>query len=262
MLKHLILCVDYTTEWERAMSQLPALLKRLGTRHLTLAYVIETHKRQQVQDNEGSVSGKLKSLAEDLSSRLGVQADYQVGHGFVASKILEIASLQKADGIVVCNASHSAGRELFMGNSAVNLARMTRLPLLILPANNTPSTEHAPLIFATDGSEASGRARQCFEALVKDGSEGMVLWVRPDIESDQVDEVDRQVHELANQYLAVHSKIQRGQPVEVILETISKTKPALTILGKRGNTPIPEVMLGSVSRDVARGSTSPVLLVP
>lgn len=262
MLKHLILSVDYTDDWERAMTQLPMLLKQFGTRQLTLVYVIETHKRQHMEDNEGSVAGKLKAMAEELASRLGVEATYQVGRGFVASKILEIARLKKADGVVVCNTSHSEGRELFMGNNAMNLARMTQLPLLVLPVDGTPATDYAPVILATDGSDSARAAQDCFTALMEAGGEGLVLWVRPDIDSDQVDAVDQHVHELANRFSRVHAEIRQGHPVDAILSIIRDNKPAVTIMGKRGNTPIPEVMLGSVSKEVARGSTSPVLLIP
>lgn len=262
MLKHLVLSVDYTADWELAVSQLPVLIKRLGTEKLTLMYIIETHKRQHMEDNEGSVAGKLKAMAEELATRLGVVADYKVGRGFVASKILELAKLAHADGVIACNCSHSRGRELFLGNNAMNLARMTLLPLLILPVDGSPATDYAPVLLATDGSDTSSRATACFEELVGNGSEGLVVWVRPEEDSEQVDGVDHQVHELANRYSNVHAEILGGHPAEGILETIHNTKPVLTVLGKRGNTPIPDILLGSVSQRVVRNSNSPVLLIP
>lgn len=262
MLKHLILSVDYTDEWELAVTQMPTLIKRLGTEKLTLMYIIETHKRQHMEDNEGSISGKLKAMAEELSARLGITTDYKVGRGFVASKILELAKLANADGVIVGNRSHSEGRELFLGNTAMNLARMSRLPLLVLPVDGSPATDYSPVILATDGSEASSRATACFEELVGDGSEGLVVWVRPEEDADQLDSVDHKVHELANRYVNVHAEILSGAPAGGILDTIKNNKPVLTVMGKRGNTPIPDIMLGSVSQRVARNSNTPVLLIP
>lgn len=262
MYKHLVLSVDYTQGWEQAVAQLPPLLRRLGTRKLTLVYIIELYKRQHVEDSEGAVRGKLKTLAEKLAESLGVEADYRVGQGFVASRILNIAKTVEADGVIVCNSSHSTGKELLLGNTAVNMARMTKLPLLVLPMDGAPATEQAPVLFCTDGSKASSNARACFERLMAEGNAGEVLWVQPADADEQSDDIAREVHSLANQFLNVQARILSGRPPRAILQVIEQTRPALTLMGKRGLTPIPDVLLGSTAQAVVRGSTSPVLLVP
>lgn len=262
MLSHMILSVDYSDGWETAIRQLPALLKRLGVRRLTLTYVIEPHKRRHIEDSDGAVEGKLKEMSERLAKEWEIEADYQIRHGFVASCITELARLLEADGVICCNTHHSAGRELFMGNIAMNLARMSRLPLLILPVDGHMASPLAPVYLATDGSENANRALGLFQELVNNGNEGRVVWVRPEDAPPEAEDVDRLVHEIANSKASVHSKILNGRPAHTLLNLIRESQPALTLIGKRGTTPIQEVVLGYTSETVVRESPQPVLLVP
>lgn len=262
MLNHLILTVDYTEDWERAMERLPLMLKLLGTSKLTLVYVIETHKRLHTEDDEGVVKGKLNALGEKLTSDLDVSIDHRVGRGFVASQVLDIAKTIHADGIVVCNRSHSATKELFFGNIALNLARMTRLPLLVIPIDGTPPSVEEDILYATDGSAASVNAQACFEQLIASGHNGHVLWVRSDDADAGNKDIEERVDSLANNYANVHRNIVTGRPVTEILKAIKTDKPALTVLGKRGATPLADLPLGSTTEKVAGASSHPVLMVP
>jgi nucleotide-binding universal stress UspA family protein len=180
----------------------------------------------------------------------------------VASCLLELARHQKADGVICCSTHHSAGRELFMGNNTMNLARMTRHPLLILPVEGKPSSAQSPVFMATDGSENASRCEDLFRELVADGQEGRVVWVRPDGAPPEADEVDRKVHDIANSKASVHARILNGQPARELLELIRDSQPALTLIGKRGTTPVDQLPLGHTSETVVRESRHPVLLVP
>lgn len=262
MLNHLILSVDYSDNWEQAIRQLPPLLKRLGTRKLTLTYVIEPHTRKHIRDSDSAVESKLKAMARQYAEDWEVGTDFEVRHGFVASCILELARHHKADGIICCSTHHSAGRELFMGNNAMNLARMTRRPLLILPVEANPSTPQSPVFLATDGSENAVRCEALFQELVADGQEGRVVWVRPEDAPAEADEVDKRVHDIANSKSAVHARILNGRPARELLDLIRDSQPALTLIGKRGTTPVEQLPLGHTSETVVRESLHPVLLVP
>ena len=262
MLSHLILSVDYSDNWEQAVKQLPPLLERLGTRKLTLTYVVEPHTRKHIQDSDGAVESKLKAMARHYAEAWGLETDFEVRHGFVASCILELARHRKADGVICCSTHHSAGRELFMGNNAMNLARMTKRPLLILPVEGKPSSPQSPVFLATDGSDNAIRCEELFRELVANGQEGRVIWVRPDEAPPEADEVDKRVHDMANEKASVHARILNGTPARALLEIISDSQPALTLIGKRGTTPVEQLPLGHTAETVARESRHPVLLVP
>ncbi|SFR41444.1 Nucleotide-binding universal stress protein, UspA family [Marinobacter daqiaonensis] len=262
MLSHMILSVDYSDGWEQAVKQLPALLIRLQVRKLTLTYVIETHRRRHVEDSDEAVERKLKDMARQLAEEWEVETDFELRHGFVASRIVELARHHEADGIICCNTHHSAGRELFMGNNAMNLARMTRLPLLVLPVDGRPSFTQSPVYLATDGSDCAERASALFHKLVEDGTEGRVIWVRPEDAPSEADKVDEMVHTIANRKVNVHATIPRGRPAQELLHLIQEGQPALTLIGKRGTTPITEIALGHTAETVVRESHQPVLLMP
>lgn len=149
-----------------------------------------------------------------------------------------------------------------MGNITMNLARMTRLPLLVLPTEGQPSPDHAPVFLATDGSANAGRAQERFRQLVSDNQEGRIIWVRPEDAPDEAEQVDRLVYDLAESMPSVNVRILDGQPAKELLNMISDIKPALVLIGKRGTTPVEMLPLGHTSESVVRESLSPVLLIP
>ncbi|MFO8140948.1 MAG: universal stress protein [Marinobacter sp.] len=262
MLNHLVLTVDYTTEWEQAMEQLPALLQLLGTETITLTYVLQTHKRQHPDDTEGAANERLRRIGEKLSQSLGIKTDTRVLKGFVAQEVQALVKKLGADGVIACNRSHHAAKELFFGNTALNLARMTKVPLLIIPVQDQPASAEEEILLATDGSRASFNAQTLFEKLMSGKHTGRVVWVHS-AEPEPADEATEQrINELAERHPGVHRNILIGRPVDQIIQTITETRPALTIMGKRGSTPIQEIMIGSTTEKVAAASPYPVLMMP
>lgn len=262
MLKHLILTVDYATAWEQAMEQLPGLLQLLGTEKVTLTYVLKTYKRQRADDTEGAANERLRRIGEQLSTSIGIKTDTRVLKGFVAQEVLALTKKLGADGIIACNRSHHAAKEVFFGNTALNLARMTKVPLLIIPVQNQPTSAEQEILFATDGSKASFNAESLFEKLMSDKHTGRVVWVHSDEPEAEDEATEQRINELAARHPGVHRNILIGRPVDQIVQTITDTRPALAIMGKRGSTPIQEIMLGSTTEHVAAASPYPVLMIP
>lgn len=61
--------------------------------------------------------------------------------------------------------------------------------------------------------------------------------------------------------IKVETKLQEGQTVAKILETITKEKINLVILGSRGVSKLKGIIMGSVSEGVTKNSPCPVLVV-
>jgi nucleotide-binding universal stress UspA family protein len=261
MFKHCVLAVDYSPEWDRALDYLPAIKPLIGLERLTLVYVIEPHRRRRIEDSEGTADSRLKDLAERMHSELGVAVDTQVKRGFAASEVLDVAKRQTAHAVITLNKSHSAGHELFLGNISMNLARMSQLPLLILSSDGNIVPPDAPIVFATDGSQGGNAARRCFEELVKQGRHGLAVWVDADAHDDE-DAAHHILGDLAARYPNVAARRLRGSAANEIDSTAVEEKAALVIIGKRGTTPISELMLGSTAESIARQCRQPVLLVP
>lgn len=262
MLKHLVLAVDYSSEWDQAMQQLPQLTKLLGTEKITLTYVLKNYNRFKGGDSEASAGERLRKVSEQLASNLGVETQTRVAEGFVAREVLAVARKEQADGVIACNRSHKASKELFFGNSALNLARMTHLPLVIIPLQEEAPAAEDQVLFATDGSQSSEHAQAAFEQLMAENHPGHVVWVHGDEATAEDDAIEQRLNDLTERYPQTKSQVRVGRAPEQVLQCIENTRPALTIIGKRGATPIAELMLGSTAEHVTSASRFPVLLVP
>ncbi len=261
MLAHCILSVDYSADWNKTLDHLPAIKPLLGLERLTLVYVVETHKRPHIEGSGASAESRLKALSAQLNKDLGIGVDYEVRRGFAASEVLEAARKLKANGIITLNKSHSSGREFFLGNIAMNLARMTRLPLLMLSSDGAVVEPDAPILFATDGSTANRNAQNCFEAFMKQGGHGLAVWVDSD-EHDDAEAAQHVLNDLTGRYPHVAARRLKGTASREIADLSQDERAALVIIGKRGSTPIAELMLGSTAENIARACRQPVLLVP
>lgn len=82
---------------------------------------------------------------------------------------------------------------------------------------------------------------------------------------DQViDDVNRYVKDLllpGDRVARLTTRVERGRPAHLILETIQKTKPDIVIQGTHGRTGLKRVLLGSVAENIIRHSPVPVMTV-
>lgn len=256
MLRHCVLSVDYAEGWEKTLDHLPASLALLGLERLTLVYVIETHRTRHVEDSDGLAEDRLRELAKKLNAELSVEVDYQLRHGFPAAEMLEVANSSYADMLMVLNRSHSAARDMLQGNVVLNLARITTLPLLVLQLDGEPAAD-GKVMLAVDGSESNQQAQTCFGNFIDNGRSGLVAWV----EDDEKD-ASAVLESISAQYPGVSAMTLKGSPGKALVQAAEKDDVALLIIGKRGATPINDLMLGSVAQYVIRESHRPVLLVP
>ena len=261
MLKHCVLGFDYSASWDKTHDRLPPILRLAGVQRLTLVHVVDTTRRVSIEDSEAAAAAHLEKLAADLGTELGITADYQVRRGFAATELHEVARRIKADGLIVLNQSHSAGRALFYGNTTLNLARLTNRPLLIIPADGPAIEPDGTVMLATDGSRPAQVAQRAFEHFLGNGRPGLVLWAETD-EYDNTAVINEQVSELCGRHHQVAVRHTKGAAVREIVKTAADEQISLVILGKRGTTPIQDLMIGSTAEGVARESRQPVLLIP
>lgn len=257
MLKHCVLSVDYAVDWEKTLDHLPAALTLLGLEKLTLVYVKETHHEQHVEDNDGLLENRLKELSVKLAAELEIEVDYQLRHGFPASELVDVAYTTFANVLMVLNRSHSATRGFLQGNVVLNLARISTLPVMILPMDGKPANPKGTVMLSTDSSQANKAAQNCFRGLMDKGQPGVVVWVE-NAEQDGCAILES----MSNEYEQVSARTLTGSPGKALVQAAEDEDISLLIVGKRGVTPINELMLGSVAEYVVRESLKPVLLVP
>lgn len=263
MLKHCVLSVDYSDKWDKIFAQLPGIVSLLGIERLTLVHVVETHNRQKLEDNDAAVAHHLRKIEERLRPELNVELDQLIRHGFPASELAAAARKLNADGIIALNRNHSAGRAVFFGNVVLNLTRVSSVPVVVIPADAEPAVADSPLMLATDGSDSSRNAQRAFEKMLKTIDHGFVVWIKDDDDDDHDEErVQPVLKHFAETYPKVQSRRIMGDPAEKLVSFSEQEHVALLIIGKRGNTPIAELMVGSTAEAVARASRRPVLLIP
>ena len=261
MLKHCVLGFDYSDSWQKIHDRLPPLLQLAGIQRLTLVHVVDTTRRVGIEDSEAAASRHLEKLATELAKEFGIATDHEVRRGFAATELHEVARRIKANGLIVLNQSHSAGRALFYGNTTLNLARLTSLPLLIIPADGPAIEPDGMVMLATDGSRPAQVAQRAFEHFLGNGRAGLVLWAETD-EYDNTAVINEQVADLITRHDQVAVRHTKGAAVREIVKTAADEQVSLVVLGKRGTTPIQNLMIGSTAEGVARESRQPVLLIP
>lgn len=261
MSQHYVLSVDYSDGWSRMLEHLPAMTALTGVTKLTLVHVVETFRRLNIEDSPAAAEAHLKKLAQQLQQDLDIPVDYCVQQGFAASEILDCAKRHDADGIIVLNRSHSAGREILRGNIAMNLVRMTRLPLLIVPIDGKIIEPDGVIMLATDGSSLAHAAERRFDEFMQRGNHGLVVWVD---DGEHLEDADAQkaLASISGKFDNATAQRLKGDPARELLNAATREDAALVIIGKRGTTPISDLLLGSTAATVARESRQPVLLIP
>ena len=263
MLKHCILSVEYSEKWDTRFDHLPRIIKLLGVQRLSLAHVVETHNRPRLEDNDSAIGHHLEKIGKRLQTELNVQVDQVIRHGFPASELAAAARKLNADGIIALNRNHSAGRAALFGNVVLNLTRVSTVPVVVIPSDAEQALDDAPLMLATDGSDSSRNAQRAFEKMLARIDHGFVVWVKNDDDDSHDEErVQPVLQHFTGTYPRVESRELSGDPAEKLVSLANEEQVALLIIGKRGNTPITELMVGSTAEAVARASHRPVLLVP
>ncbi|WP_116474898.1 universal stress protein [Zobellella maritima] len=262
MFRHCIAGVDFSAGWDRARDQLTRILPLLGIGQLTLFHADEPHHRTHKEANAcANRRTHLEQLAKDMAESLAIPTEPAYVSGFAASSLLEIATRRQAGLILVANNSHSRGQDFFMGNVALDLARQSRLPLLIIPVDLGPIDDNAPLLLVTDHSPASTRARACFTELLGSKRSGRVMIVNnPEHQLDFEELKAEEGFTADNERLDIG--VVLGDPVDDVCDTASELKTPLIVIGKHGSPSGNEPPLGSVAEGICRRAANPLLLIP
>lgn len=75
-------------------------------------------------------------------------------------------------------------------------------------------------------------------------------------------ELERHASELRRRGITVRSRVEIGEPVEVILRVAAEVDPAMIVIGTHGRSGIARVLLGSIAERILRMADRPVVTVP
>ncbi len=255
MLKHLIAGVELPFEEERFAEELLALKPLIGLEKLTLAHVAQY---------PGDLKGARETLekhAQDLKGKLGLEkVDVEALTGLPAEELNRLATDKMADGLVMLFHNHSKTYEFFLGSVALNTARSTRYPLLLL--TEQPDATSGTLMLASDGSKAAQAAEKVFADLRPQAKQGVIINVQTDKDEAEHDQAIQALKATYNEDGPVEVIRAQGDPIAEILQSSRFYSVDLVILGKRGQNPLKQLMFGSTAEQLCRQIKRPVLIVP
>jgi len=280
MFEHVVVAAHFAEAKTPLFKSLEQLRER-GTREITLVDVLryynrpyspetdleETHRKEAAQ--------RLKEEAAELE-RAGFKVNVELRIGQPAHELCNIARSRHASLILVGTRGESAFREFLRGSMVLQLMRKTRTPVLIEPIDSDSQQITArglgEVLLATDFSRSAEEAEGLVVELAAQARRVVLLHVVEEDEREQWGEEQAtarardklealaQRFPLAPEHVTV--RIAQGNAPRQIHRVAEEEGCSLVVLGKRGHSPIPELLLGSTAQMVVKGATQSILLVP
>lgn len=218
----------------------------------------------------------------------GFEVETRIVPGFAKSEINRIAREEDYALIVVGSQGHGIIGEALLGGVASEVLHGAARPVLIMrlerdqesgavsvvPAGCDPMNH---ILFPTDFSENADLAFTFLERMVATGARRVTLLHVQDLariephlthRRDEFDAIDRaRLAELKTRLEAqgateVEAVLRAGSPFREIVALARESGTHLVVMGSQGRGYLAEIFLGSVSHQVARHATTPVLLIP
>ncbi|MCA1773489.1 MAG: universal stress protein [Halomonas sp.] len=178
---------------------------------------------------------------------------------------MTIAQEQKADLMLLGCSGHSQFHKFFLGSTALDVARLCKVPLWLEPINSSSQpTTLSTMLLATDASKAVKGAENLAKKLSQHIKRTLAITVISDLKDSERELTDMKSHfrHLAESIEGLETEAVKGYPTFTIIEASVKANADLIIIGKRGRNQLSEFLLGSTAEAIARGSDCPVLIVP
>jgi len=279
MFGKVLVSMDLSPATEALVSALPGM-REMDTGELHLVHVakpVSEPVSRSLRDIE-DLRGRLGKLAERLRG-YGFSVTVEVPSGDPAGEVVKSAAYREADIILVGTRSHTRIREAFIGSVAWEIVRRARRPVLLQRIEaNRPDPESAlesrgsglpdHVVHPTDLSDVASGALPWLAALARKGVPKFTLLHVSGAEGGKNgQETLARLEELAAGLRAegaaeVKAQVRVGSPHEEILAVGGRSPDALVVMGTQGRGFIPEIVMGSVSRQVVRHASSRILLIP
>ncbi len=278
----ILMATDGTERSDGALRVAAARAKATGAT-LELMSVIQT---EPILAADGMTFGDTEILTRLTARRVTVERQIArvlgrdvilsltVLEGNPAYTISRIAIERRAALVVVGLGRHLIADRLFSDETALQLARIARSPVLAVPAAAFTAPRHA--VVAIDFSEIATRAAQSAIEAVSDEGRVDLVHVMPRVSEDAFAiEAQAPYERWAEEQLAAVARqlvvpdgvtvtrvALRGQPASEVLEYATRVGADLISTGTHGRGFVARAILGSVTTKLLRGATCTLLAVP
>lgn len=284
----IVVATDFSDSAERAMQRAALITKQLET-ELHLIHVLKPldiypgpdpaadYRLNHDQALHAVVKNRLDALAISLRKNFAIQVVVATRIGRAYKEIADYAAAKDACLMVTGARGEHTLLDLLIGSTASRLLRLATYPVLVV--KNTETKPYKTVISAVDFSPGSSHVLELARA-VAPGAQIEVLHVYDTDHDDRMRKAgmddtfilnrqalaikDAEKH-LDNELVKLNDEnisrnVVAAYPAAAICERVSTLKADLIVLGRHGKSGMQELLLGSVSKDVANAAECDVLL--
>ncbi len=273
--RRLLVGLDLSDDTDGLLDSLPALrawgVEELILTHVTSGSPVPILHRKDPTRGVGERLTEAEAWLEPYF-RIGLC----IAQGNPGGCLAEEARARRVDGIVLGMRERSPLAEVLIGPTVLEVARHWDRPILLFPHASMESRRTRPILSPRSARllcpvQLAGDERRSMafvrELAVESSLPVTLLHVIEEGDREEMTEVTRTLEAFALELRGagvseVDIHVDRGTPWERILARASETSHPLVVMGTHARGSVPTLLLGSQSREVARGSRFPLILVP
>lgn len=289
--RSLLVPIDLTASSDRVLGRV-SLLPLADDARVTVLHVVPrgltaSEQRRAERDASRTVAEEVRYHRKALAR--GVHIAPLVKVGAPAKTISSLAMRLKADLVVMGRGSGRSMRDEFLGSTAERVVRQAKVPVLVVRI--APRARYGRPALALDNDQAASDAVAALLRVLPDPPPPVKVihafdipyrgFVYPTLQEDEDEErIERLQHEASRKISALLRKavaktnvapkdapiwkthVRLGSPRLLVKKVVEKDRADLLVLGTRGHSTVPSLVLGTVAGDVLRGVKCDVLVVP
>ncbi|SDY47582.1 universal stress protein [Hymenobacter psychrophilus] len=269
----LLVLTDFFREANGALDYATTLASTLQAR-LVLLHV----RRDSVLDPE-MFTGELSNLSKEsialamssIALDLPVPVVAEVGHGRVASAVADAVTRHHPALVVLGRSNYDDIPDNLIQTTALELLRLVAYPLLVVPHTVSGLRPLRRVLFAVDGEpfslgEHAGAVRQLLTAI---DAEVTVLYVAPNaVQAEAEEATDQALDTVLRTGLTIDLPLVKARtladasPARAILDVAQSTDFDLVVVVARPRSFFGNLFHRSITAEILRRSTIPVLVLP
>ena len=279
-----VAATDFSVSARHASERAARLAQRHPGARLTLAHVVsagafETLRRLRAGEADAPESELLEWAGKDLASRYGSHVDTALVRGSPLTALTDLAEAREADLLVMAASGARFMRELLPGLMIERMRRKSRPPLLVV--KQRPQAPYRRILAPVDFSEPAAAAVNAAHTWLPDADIVLLNAFEVALEStfrlagmadDTIHAYRIQAREAAKAEMNAfvgrlqvpHDKLTRhfvhGAAALRILGHARTMNADLIVLGRRGQSVMEELLLGSVTGQVLAHCTADVFI--
>jgi nucleotide-binding universal stress UspA family protein len=266
-------------------------LKKFGTKEVVLFHSLRIKYLYALQDYVTKFAEPLLIEEENLLKQLGFSVKVAIGTNGVVRELRKIVEEEKASLVVIGTHGRGMAFDALLGGEAHKIIHAATFPLLVIRLQLAEGTEipkcaadglsfSKKILYVTDFSDTAQRAFSHLERMVERGAKRISLLHVQDI--NRMANVEKHLPKLIKEFNAIDTQrlealksslmekgahevnvlLKHGLPAAEILKASREEDYSFLLMGSQGRGYVKESFLGSVSNNVVRQASLPVLLIP